>query len=152
MGRGTRARMIAGLATAAAALTLATPPALAGGEKVLVDETLPGPLGGAQLCLLGRCLPEIKGIDNVRVVISRDGPDLEGPGLVNASQPDCTADINVGYTATTPGGQGALYVDVTYDVVDKNGNVVRSESHSAQLAGAVATMEQELFTLCASAL
>ncbi len=101
-------------------------PALA---DTLVDLTIAGPIGGAQVCVVTACPPEVLGVANVRIVVTTGTLTLTPPVVTVGSAPGCTANVNKAVFVTTPGVAGAaVTVTVTFDQTDKNGNVVASRT------------------------
>lgn len=139
------------VATMGAALVLGQSTAFA---APLVDQTIAGPIGGAEVCAAGQCA-EAEGISNVRIVVEQTGPTVTRPAIFTGSAPGCTANINVALFATSPGVGGASVTPtVTFDRTDKNGNVVGSGSvgGTAVLVPSVPGMTVPVASVCATLL
>lgn len=121
-------KLVKGLiATATVAIPLLAPSAASAAP--LVDRTIAGPIGGAQVCVIKSCFNEVQGVANLRIVVDVTPGTVAPPVLTTGSAPGCTANINVALFATTAAlGAGSATVTVTYDRTDKNGNVVGSET------------------------
>jgi hypothetical protein len=108
----------------AAATALASPPA------PLVDQTFTEPVGGAQICLLEECLPELHGVRNVHLYAAYEGVPATAPEVGATDAPDCTANVNVAFRLRWNGlGPGTLRLHVEFDRTTKNGETV-PDSHT----------------------
>jgi len=121
----------------------------------LVDVTVAGPVGGAEICVLANCAPEVLGVANLRVVVDAGSPAATPPAVTMGLAPGCTANVNKAVFVTTPGVVGiTITPTVTFDRTDKNGNVVGSET----LGGTpvplppVPGVTLPLFSICATVL
>lgn len=95
----------------------------------LVDVTVAGPVGGAEICVAGTCAPEVQGVANLRIVVDGGAPTVAPPSVSTGTAPGCTANVNRAVFVTTPGVSGvAVTPTVTFDQTDKNGNVVGSRT------------------------
>jgi hypothetical protein len=113
--------------TATAAIPLLAPSAASAAP--LVDQTIDGPIGGAQVCVIESCFDEVQGVANLRIVVDVTPGTVAPPVLTTGSAPGCTANINVALFATTAAlGAGSATVTVTYDRTDMNGNILGSET------------------------
>ncbi len=107
----------------ASSVALLQGPALA--DTTLVDQTIPGPIGGAQVCVLGTNCATTQGIANVHVLVTVQGAGLlTPPALTPGSAPGCTTNVNLALFVTTPGVSGTLHTAVSFVRTDKNGNVI----------------------------
>lgn len=149
----------AAAATSAAAIALVYTASAASAATTLVDQTIDKSLGGAELCLVEKCLPEIKGVKNLHILATFDGPSASTPTITRVSAPGCTANVNVGFALTTPGAGpgGVVNVLVEFDRTDKNGNVIPG-SHKKLTGKVVVTASatpktiDPLVSACGSAL
>jgi hypothetical protein len=116
-----RTNSLTALAAVAIVLAIQTP-ALA--DTTLVDQTLPGPIGGAQLCVAGACLPPVDGVRNVRVRVVARGTGIVPPLVVPGSAPGCTANVNLALRVLTPGIGLTPHATLSFDRSDRNGAVV----------------------------
>jgi hypothetical protein len=140
-------------AATTASVLLMQAPALA--DTTLIDQTLPGPLGGAQVCVVGYCSFQVHGITNVRIYSTLQGGGVTSPpSLRTGSAPGCTANVNVAVTVATPGIGGTLHTVIEFDRTDMNGNVL-SGSHEAiakDVAVEAASQSVPLASVCATIL
>lgn len=142
---------MSGLAFLAATGTAAAAP------TTLVDQTIDKKLGGAQVCVVEKCLPEVQGITNVHLKATFDGPAVSRPAVEQVSAPGCTANVNLAYKLTTAGAGpgGTLTALVEFDRTDKNGNVIPGSHNVVRttvviVAGAPAKTINPLVSLCAT--
>lgn len=140
-------------AATAVSVLLLQAPALA--DTTLIDQTLPGPLGGAQVCALAYCLAPVDGITNVRITSVLQGAGVTSPpSLRTGSAPGCTANINVALFIATPGVGGTLHTAIEFDRTNMNGNVIPGshEVIAKDIAVAAASQSVPLASICATTL
>lgn len=130
MLRNAIGKSVVTLATTVACALLMQTPALA--DTTLVDQTLPGPVGGAQVCVVGVCAAPVNGITNVRISAVVQGGAILPPALTTGTAPGCTANANVGLFLTTPGIGGVVHTSVSFDRTDMNGNVISGSHETIQ--------------------
>lgn len=146
------------LASASAAgLALLAPTSATAATTTLVDETISQPIGGAEICAVEKCLPELEGVKNVHLKATYTGSGVTEPTLTQVSAPGCTANVNVAYRLTTgSAGPGVVTVLVEFDRTDKNGNVIPGSHHSltAKVAvpGTTSKTVDPLVSVCGTAL
>jgi len=137
------------VASATFAAVFALSPAYA---APLVDRTIAGPIGGAQICVAGVCAPEVQGIANIRILVDQTGT-LTPPAITTGTVAGCTANLNISVNATSVGVVGASVTPtVTFDRTDRNGNVVSSQTLGGlpvALPNAAGQMVQ-LISVCAA--
>jgi len=105
----------------AAATAVGQPAAIA---APLVDQTIVGPIGGAEICVAGRCRT-VEGIKNLHVSVDVTPGLLTAPVVTTGSAPGCTANINLAVFATAPAlSGGSITPLVEFDRTDKNGAVI----------------------------
>ena len=152
MVRKTVARTLTTLvATAACGLALQTP---AMADTTLVDQSVPGPIGGAQICAVGVCAPPANGITNVRIKATTGGTGIGSPGIATGSAPGCTANVNVAAFAVVPGFGGTVHATVSWDRTDMNGNVIPGshESITQDVDASWTSLSVPLASVCATVL
>lgn len=152
MKRGMFSRLALVATTITAGLAM-----FAGGAQAasipLVNLTIPGPIGGVNVCVDTTCVP-VAGVSNVHIVVSLDAANVTLLPLVSfGTQPGCTADVDLAVTITTPGISGVLDGYISFNITDRNGNPVGSKvipltalpigipslTHSVSLCGALGT-------------
>ena len=145
-------RSLTMFAATATSVLLMQAPAFA--DTTLSDVTLPFPLGGAQVCVVGTCAPPIDGITNVHLYAVLQGPGLTLPLPSLGTAPGCTANVNLAVFMTTLGADGTLHTVVEYDRTDMNGNVIPG-SHEIIANDISATLVSQtipLVSVCATIL
>ncbi|HLI55610.1 MAG TPA: hypothetical protein VKY26_01130 [Actinomycetota bacterium] len=115
--------MAAGLAVA----TLFSGPAAQAATIPLVNLTIPGPIGGVNLCVDTSC-HLVPGLANLHIVESLNTTSLTLPMVTLSQQPGCTADVDLQVNITTLGISGALTGSISYDVTDQNGNPIPGDT------------------------
>lgn len=152
MRQKTIRRSLTTLAATAASLLFFQAPAMA--DTTLADVTLPFPLGGAQVCIVGSCVPPISGITNVRFYAVARGNGVTLPSLSAGTAPGCTANVNLAVFVATPGVDGTLHTEVSFDHTDMNGNVIPGshEVIAQDISAALASQTIPLVSVCAQLL
>ena len=145
-------RTLATLTVAIAGSLAIQAPALA--DTTLVDQTLPGPLGGAQVCVARTCLPVVTGISNVRLSTVTRGTGIVLPVIVPSSAPGCGANVNLALRLLTPGIAITLRVALSFDRTDGNGSVIAGSHQTieAQVPVDVASIGVPVASVCAAIL
>jgi hypothetical protein len=139
-------------AATVASVLLMQAPALA--DTTLSDVTLPFPIGGAQVCVVGTCAPPIEGITNVHLYTVLQGPGMIRPLASLDTAPDCTTNVNLAVFMMTLGARGTLHTVVEYDRTDMNGDVIPG-SHEIIANDISATLVSQtipLVSVCATIL
>ncbi|HEU5002726.1 MAG TPA: hypothetical protein VFW71_08110 [Actinomycetota bacterium] len=94
----------------------------------LVNLTIPGPIGGVNVCVDTNCVP-VNGVANVHIGLSLDAATIALLPIVSfGTQPGCTANVDLAVTITSPGISGVLDGVISFDITNYNGQVIGSKS------------------------
>lgn len=127
MKRGIFSRLALVATTITAAVALLAGSAQAASIS-LVDLTIPGPIGGVNVCVDTSC-HLLTGISNVHIVVSLDSANITLLPVVSFGlQPGCTANVDLAITITSPGISGVLDGSISFNITDQNGNPIGFES------------------------
>ncbi|MGH9280697.1 MAG: hypothetical protein ACRD12_21720 [Acidimicrobiales bacterium] len=122
-----RARFVAAcrllVAVTAAAVVLGVASPVDAASLTILDQTVPGPVGGAQVCIDTTC-QTVQGVANLHVRATLNTSGITPPTITTSSQPGCTANVNAQVNVTTIGVSGTLDTVVEFDKTDQNGTVV----------------------------
>ncbi len=123
-------------------------------DTTLADVTLPYPLGGAEVCVVGSCVPPVDGITNVHFSAVLQGAGVTMPALTTGSAPGCTANVNIAVFLKTLGVDGTLRTTVEFDRTDMNGNVIAGshEVITKNISLGLASQTIPLASVCATIL
>jgi ElaB/YqjD/DUF883 family membrane-anchored ribosome-binding protein len=120
------------------------------GPKVVVDQHIPGTIGGLRACIDTTC-QTVQGVSDIHILGSIDVSDLT-PSVTTGPAPDCTATINKAVTVKLMNGSGSLRLSVSYQPVDQNGQPVGPRVELAKVFADVAAelAQSHTVSVCAT--